>query len=1088
MYARLTFLIWIVICNPLHAQDAGARVTLRAKGERLENVLNAIQKQTGCFFVYDMAIIKQTEKVTITLQDVSLKDALDSCLKGQPLTYKFFDNIVSIMALKPAPLPPQTWILNGRVSSEKKEPVSGATIRIKGSTRGVFAAEDGTFTLNGIHSGDTLQVSCIGYQSMEVPVKGKMDIIMHPFANTLDETVIIAYGTTTRRLNTGSVDRVTRTEIEQQPIADPLGTIEGRVPGLLITQSSGNPGAYYKVQVRGQNSILQGSDPLIVIDGVPFAPNNNPLNQLTSAANPSGNVNAGGLSPLALISPDDIESIEVLKDADATAIYGSRGAAGVILITTRKGKAGTARFDAHVYSGAGAVTRTLPFMKTGPYLQMRRQAYTNDTVTPNAANAPDLMIWDTNQYTNFTKLLIGGMGNTLDAQASLSVGSEQTQVLLSGSMHDQGSVFPGNLSDLKESFYTSINHHSINRKFSADFVFDLNSDKNTSIAQDLTTYINLAPDYPSLTKPGGGYNWQDKEVPFSINPLALTMDQYKAQSNNVLTRLEMTYSGLLPNLSVKANLGYNTVQVNETGIVPIAAQNPSTSPSGFAQFGDKYLQNWIAEPQLAYTNHIAKGRINLLAGTTWQAMNENNSIISGYGYRYDQLLNSTNGAAGLSTTNYNSEYRYEALFFGRLTYNLYDQYILNLTARRDGSSRFGPGKQFASFGSIGGAWIFSKLKALKSALPALSFGKLRASYGTTGNDQIGDYQYLDIWSSTPYPYLGSSSLYPVRLYNPYYSWEINRKLEAALELGFLSDRILLTSAWYRDRGGNQLIRYGLPLQTGFSGITENFPALVQNAGFEEELTTKNIRQEKFSWTTTINVSIPSNQLVSFPGLASSSYTNLEIGKPLSIVDGYIYTGVNRETGLYSFKDLNNDGQISYPQDYAKNIAHLSPNVYGGVGNSVTLDHWQLDVFATYRNQTGPNYLYYYYNNGYIPGTMYNQPTEVSSRWQQPGQVSGVQKFTAGYNAGAYLAGYDLANSTAAYSSASFVRISTLSLSYSIGPERSWMKKSSLKGLQFYLRAQNLFTFTSYRGSDPETQNAFVLPPLKIVVGGINVKM
>lgn len=207
-----------------------------------------------------------------------------------------------------------------------------------------------------------------------------------------------------------------------------------------------------------------------------------------------------------------------------------------------------------------------------------------------------------------------------------------------------------------------------------------------------------------------------------------------------------------------------------------------------------------------------------------------------------------------------------------------------------------------------------------------------------------------------------------------------------------------------------------------------------------------------------------------------------------MVDGYIYTGVNRETGVYSFKDLNNDGQISYPQDYAKNIAHLSPNLYGGVGNSVTLDHWQLDVFATYRNQTGPNYLYYYYNNGYIPGTMYNQPTEVSSRWQQPGQVSGVQKYTAGYNAGAYLAGYDLANSTAAYSSASFVRISTLSLSYSIGPERSWMRKCSLKGLQFYLRAQNLFTFTSYRGSDPETQNAFVLPPLKIVVGGINVKM
>ncbi len=1088
MYARLTILIWIVISSPLHAQQTGARVTVHAKGESLENVLTAIQKQTGCFFVYDMAIIKQTDKVTITLHDVSLKDAMDSCLKGQPLTYKFFDNIISIMALKPAPPPPQTWALNGRVSSEKKEPVSGATLRVKGTNKGVFAAEDGTFTLGGIHSGDTLLVSCIGYQSMEVPAKGHMDIIMHPFANSLDETVIIAYGTTTRRLNTGSVDRITRMDIEQQPISDPLGTIEGRVPGLLVTQSSGNPGAYYKVQIRGQNSILQGSDPLIVIDGIPFAPNNNPLNQLTSAANPSGNVNAGGLSPLALISPDDIESIEVLKDADATAIYGSRGAAGVILITTRKGKAGTAHFDAHVYSGAGTVTRTISFMKTGPYLQMRRQAFANDTVTPNVADAPDLMVWDTTRYTDFTKLLIGGMGSTLDAQGSLTAGSEQTQILLSGSIHSQGSVFPGDLSDRRESFYTSLNHHSKNRKFSADFVFDLNSDKNNSIAQDLTTYVNLAPDYPKLTQPSGGYSWQDKDIPYSVNPLALTLDQYTAQSNNLLTRLEMTYSGLLPNLSLKANIGYNSVQVSETGIIPIAAQNPSTNPSGFAQFGDKYMQNWIAEPQVAYTNQIGKGRIDLLGGTTWQGMNANNSIISGYGYRYDQLLNSTNGAAGLSSNNYNSEYRYEALFFGRLKYNLHDQYLLDLSARRDGSSRFGPGKQFASFGAVGGAWIFSKLQAFKSALPVLSFGKLRASYGTTGNDQIGDYQYLDIWSSTPYPYLGSSSLYPVRLYNPYYSWEINRKLEAAIELGFLSDRILLTSAWYRDRGGNQLIRYGLPLQTGFSGITENFPALVQNAGWEEVLTTKNIRHSKFTWTTTVNVSIPSNQLVSFPGLASSSYTNLEIGKPLSIVDGYLYTGVNRETGIYTFKDLNHDGQISYPQDYAKNIAHLSPDVYGGMGNSLTCNHWQFDIFATFRMQAGPNYLYYYYNNGYIPGTLYNQPTEAANSWQKPGQTPGFQKFTSGYNANAYLAGYDLANSTAAYTNASFIRISTLSLSYSISDEKNWMKKCNLKGLQFYLRAQNLLTFTGYRGSDPETQNAYVLPPLKIVVGGINIKM
>jgi TonB-dependent starch-binding outer membrane protein SusC len=711
---------------------------------------------------------------------------------------------------------------------------------------------------------------------------------------------------------------------------------------------------------------------------------------------------------------------------------------------------------------------------------MRREGFQGDDVTPTATTAPDLLIWDSTRYTNFPKLLIGGIGTATDAQASLSSGNEETQILLSGNYHRQASVFPGNLSDQRAGMYASITHRSLNKRFTTDFTVNLTEDKNISIAQDLTASINLAPDYPTLSQPGGALNWSDKGITFTSNPLAYLLDRYTAQTGNLLSHLQGQYR-ILPGLSLKASVGYNSIQVNETGVVPIAAQDPTSSPTGFAQFGNRSLLTWIAEPQVDYTTSWGKSEVTLLAGATWQGLNGSNTLTSAYGYRDDALLGTTNGATGLSAQQSNTQYRYEAVF-SRLKYNWEDRYIIDLSARRDGSSRFGPGKQFAGFGAVGGAWIFSKTRFIKNSLSVLSFGKLRASYGTTGNDQIGDYQYLDIWSSTPYPYLGSASLYPVRLYNPYYSWEINKKLEVALELGFLNDRILLTSAVYRDRGGNQLIRYGLPLQTGFSGITENFPALVQNEGLEEELITRNIVGRSFSWSSTVNLTLPRNQLLSFPGIATSSYSNLEVGQPLSIVDGYAYTGVERSTGIYAFKDLNKDGQISYPQDYVKNIAHLAPDLYGGLGNNVRYRGWALDIFASFRFQTAPNYVYYYYNNGYIPGTLYNQPVDVENHWQKPGQAAPFQRFTAGYNAAAYVAAYNLANSSAAYSNASFLRLTNLSLSYSL--PAGLTKKWGLTGGKVFLRGQNLLTITRYRGSDPETQNAYVLPPLKIAVAGV----
>lgn len=286
-------------------------------------------------------------------------------------------------------------------------------------------------------------------------------------------------------------------------------------------------------------------------------------------------------------------------------------------------------------------------------------------------------------------------------------------------------------------------------------------------------------------------------------------------------------------------------------------------------------------------------------------------------------------------------YRYQAAF-GRLNYNWQGRYIVNLTGRRDGSSRFGSGKQFANFGAVGGAWIFSNEKFFEDSPLALSFGKIRASYGITGNDQIGDYQFINTYSSTGIPYQGIIGLTPARLYNPDFSWEKNKKLEVALETGFFNDRIFFTAAWYRNRSSNQLVGIPLAGTTGFASINANLDATVENKGFEFTLRTDNIRAKDFEWTSSFTIALARNKLLSFPGLENSSYANTYvIGQPTTIAKLYHYEGIDPETGLYQFTDVNGDGVLTSDKD-RQAVADLTPEYFGGFQNQLRYKGWSLD--------------------------------------------------------------------------------------------------------------------------------------------------
>ena len=367
---------------------------------------------------------------------------------------------------------------------------------------------------------------------------------------------------------------------------------------------------------------------------------------------------------------------------------------------------------------------------------------------------------------------------------------------------------------------------------------------------------------------------------------------------------------------------------------------------------------------------------------------------------------------------------------------------------------------------------------------------MTVTYGITGSDAISDYQYISRWAPTRYTYDGNLGYMPQNLYNPNLSWATTKKLEFGLELGFLKDRILFSSTWFRNRSGDQLITYQLPSQTGFQTVYENWDAVVQNTGWEFTLQSTVIKSSRFSWISSFNLTIPQNKLLSFPGIESSSYsTTYFVGKSVNTIAGYNYAGVDPATGVFQFKNAAGQltGNPNYPNAGSLNdysiIGNTDPKFYGGWQNSFNYKGFQLDVFTEFRKQLGLNYLAQVYS--YLPGLEQNEPVSLLNRWQQPGQQSIIQKFSSQY-ADAYNGANNFIQSSGAYSDASYIRIKTVTLSYNV--PFSLLGKINIHSLRIFLTAQNLFTITDYKGNDPETQNFYGVPPLKSISLGLNVNL
>lgn len=951
-------------------------------------------------------------------------------------------------------------------------PLPGVTITIKGKPSGTITDENGHFSI-GATPVDILVFSYLGYKTVEIPVTDRLiiDIQLEEDTAILDAVVINAgYYSVKDRERTGSIARVTAKEIEKQPVNNPLEALQGRMAGVDIVQTSGVPGSGFEVKIRGQNSIMAGNNPLYIIDGVPYDSQSLGSRNSSLTIIPGGNIN-----PLNAINPATIESIEVLKDADATAIYGSRGANGVVLITTKKGKQGKTNFTIASSTGIAHVARKMDLMNTEQYLEMRREAFVNDGITTYPANAYDVNgTWDQNRYTDWQKVLIGGTANTRQIQASVSGGSESTQFLLSGMYQNETTVFPGNFNYDRITVNSNIQHSSLDRRFRLAFSAGYTIENNHLPGNDLTSNaIRLAPNAPALYDEAGNLNWESSTW---TNPLAQLEGKYTNNSNNLIANTVLSYK-LSDDFEIKLNTGYNYTVLEDNRTIPHTVHNPafglnSSVSQSYTHSGNR--NSFIAEPQLNWTRKSDNHTWNLLLGSTFQSQKNEMLTLVGVGFANNSFLGNLSAANTLLILNENDqEYNYQSIF-ARVNYAFRDKLFLNATGRRDGSSRFGSGNRYGNFGALGAAWLFSE--DLK--LSWLSFGKLRGSYGITGNDQIGDYQYLQTYIISDFPYDGNIGLQPARLYNPHFKWEENIKKEAALELGLFNQRISLSTAYYNNRSSNQLINYALPATTGFASIQANLDAVVENSGWEFELTGAIIRGNDLKWDTSLNISLPKNKLLEFPGLEDSSYANqFVIGKPLSIVKLYKLQGVNPETGLFEFEDYNGDGIITSAED-RQYVADLTPKFFGGISNTLNYKNWALDVFLQFVKKKGFNEFY-----GNQPaGTMVNQPISALDRWQAPGDQSTMQQFTTGANPEAFLAYSQFTQSSGAVSDASFVRLKSMALSYTLP-----FGKDASDTCRIFVQGQNLLTFTRFKGGDPEKTIGF-LPPLRRISLGVQLHL
>ncbi|MBO5603096.1 MAG: TonB-dependent receptor [Prevotella sp.] len=1061
------------------------------KNQSLELVTQDLRLKTGYAFVYKKDIEVGLPRITCTLKNVTLEQLFNGVFSAIGLDYEIAKGKTVVLKLVNKNAPTQSKRIRGIVTDQNGEALLGATVVVKGKGTGVVTDANGQFNIEQKEDNCELEISYVGMKTQTVRVSSKnnsyLNIKLDSDVNILDDVIIVGYGQQARRNLTGSVAKVKGSTVESATQDAPILALQGHAAGVYVTQGAGLPGGgLSQIIIRGFNSMGTTRDktkPLYIVDGVPL--NSNPQNPVSTT-----DTGLFGLpDALSFINPSDIESIDILKDADATAIYGTRGSNGVVLITTKKGKQGKVRVNLQLSSTAQWAGKRLDFLSTEEYLALRRKAFDTDKAlgystdaNMNVTNFPDLLLWDQNKDYDWQDLVMGNTAWATDGKVNISGGNRNTSFLISGSYYKSGTVTIGDDQYKRFTGHANVMHKSDDDRLTLEAGFTVSRlDMFADAGSTAYSYLNTAPNTPPYDDEGKVY-WIPNSTSFTA-PLQMLNYTGENKADNLIANFTGNYK-IWKELAFKLTMGYEHSASTQNILYERNYYNPfSTYYTNQATYYSLNTSILNIEPQITYQTELFGGDANFLLGATYQSGETRLLYMTGADYPSDMALRNATAASRISTHSNPVTQTKTASAFARFTYNYQSRYLFNAVARRDGSSRFGSNYRYGNFYSLGAGWIFSNEKFVKEAVGEwLSHGKLRISYGKTGNDNISDYAYITKYAFNGYPYEGHVGLAPSNLANEDLHWETTKKFDLGLELGFLNDRILLNITRYRSRSTDLLTTLSTPAQTGFTSISINQKATIDNKGVELELNTHNIKTKDFNWNTSFNMTFPKNELVDYPDLESSSYYNTyRIGESINLVRGYKYLGVNKENGLPEVEDVNKDERINSTGDY-QTIGTRDPKFYGGLTNIISYKDFTLDFTFYFRKMDYQNgYLYLFYTP---VGMMRNVTRDMATDyWTTPGQEAKNPRITSSSSSDAYRNYYNYYTmSDAAYSSGSYIRLSNVKLSYNV--PKTVIKPIGLNAMQLYLQAKNLFTISNYDGYNPETGNA--LPPLTSFTFGLNV--
>ncbi|EIM78685.1 TonB-dependent receptor plug [Nitritalea halalkaliphila LW7] len=955
------------------------------------------------------------------------------------------------------------------ISGDDKEPIPGVSVQVKGSTTGTVTDLDGKFTINVPGPEAILVFSYIGYQAQEIAAgsRSTLDVTLNEDVRQLSEVVIVGYGEQDRKTLTSSISSVSAKDIENLPMPSTDQMMQGRAPGVLVSANSGTPGGGMFVRVRGSTSINADNDPLYVVDGIPIV---------------SGNQSAIGLggstaNSMADINPADIESIEILKDASATAIYGARAANGVVLITTKRGKSQKAKVSIGSYVGTQSAWR-LPDLVDGPTFEMlRNEAAVNNGGQPIYANPENA------HSTNYGELVFRD-APIRNFDVSVSGGNDQIRYLVSANDFDQqGIIAPSDFS--RRTGRLNLDAFVSDRiKVGTSILYSRNIRNRVTNDDNIAGALGGAHFFPSNLPP---FQEDGSYTKFSIfeNPIAVVNENdISMVTNRVLATVYGEFE-FFPGLTLRSTFSVDYNNIKEDRYINTLL-NAGAAVNGDASSIVTVNDNWIQENVLNYqTNFGGRHDLSILLGNTLQESTFERT--SAFGQQFPSNDFRRIASAAVQTSSSSGSAWGISSFFTRVNYSLDKKYLFTVNMRRDGSSRFGAANRWGTFPSAAVGWRISE-EAFFTKGKLVSDLKLRSSYGVTGNQNgINDFQSRGLWRGGA-NYTITPGTEPSQLANPDLRWERTAQFNIGVDLSMFNDRMTVVLEYYDKQTTDLLLAVPVPRSSGFTSIFQNFGAM-ENKGFEFMIAGSPIVTKDFTWDVNFNIAQNRNNIKRLAQpipVYNRDIIRMEEGIPMYSFWMHEQLGVNPETGAPIWRTME-EGREFDPNIDRFIVGNAWPDFFGGITNTFRYKNFDAVIFFQY--SYGNDQLFwnrFFQEHGGTRNT--NFLASQLDRWQQPGDITMVPKMTnANYAANLRPSRF--------VEDGSYLRLKNISIGYTL--PGSVASKLGMSSARVYVSGQNVLTWTNYSGMDPEVNSTastattqgvdfFGMPQPRVFMAGFNI--